>query len=333
MKVGKVVRLLELVGRLQSGRGANAAGLSQELGVSERTVFRDLETLREAGVPLVYDEQEQRHRIPINFYLPPTNFTPEEALALLVLCYELGDRSGLPFQSSARQAALKLESNLPTKLRAYVREVADAVQIRLASSSRAEGQEAVYLQLLEAVRNRQAVRIAYRSLSEQQAMVTKLQPYQLLFSRRSWYVVGRSSIHREARLFNLMRIDRLEPLEESFRAPARFTMDRFLRNAWHLIPESGPDREIVVRFEALVAGNVAEVLWHKTQRLVWLADGRLEFHATVSGIHEISWWILGYGDQAEVLQPPDLRELIARRVRNMLAKHEGPTSADSQPLG
>lgn len=322
MKVAKVVRLLELVARLQSGRGANAAGLARELGVSERTLFRDLETLREAGVPLVYDEQEQRHRIPINYYLPPTNFTPQEALALLVLCYELGDHSGLPFQSSARQAALKLESNLPTRLRSYVREVADAVQIRLASASSGEGREAVYLQLLEAVRTRRAVRIMYRSLSEQQALRTKLHPYQLLFSRRSWYVVGRSSVHREARLFNLVRIENLEPLDEEFQVPTRFTMDRFLRSAWHLIPEAGPDREIVIRFEAMVAGNVSEVLWHKTQRIAWLPDGRLEFRATVSGIHEISWWILGYGDQAEVLEPIDLRQLIATRARGMLRRYE-----------
>ena len=53
-----------------------------------------------------------------------------------------------------------------------------------------------------------------------------------------------------------------------------------------------------MHFEKLVAKNVAEVTWHKTQRLVWLDDGRLDFHVTVSGINEISWWILGYGDQA-----------------------------------
>ncbi|MGC3969741.1 MAG: YafY family protein [Pirellulales bacterium] len=323
MKVAKVVRLLELVARLQSGPGANSEGLARELGVSQRTIFRDLETLREAGVPLVFDEHEQRHRIPINYYLPPTNFTPQEALALLVLCYELGDSSGLPFQSSARQAALKLESNLPTRLRSYVREVADAVQIRLPAAGKADGHETVYLQLLEAVRMRRAVRITYRSLSEQQGFQTKLCAYQLLFSRRSWYVAGRSSLHREVRLFNLLRIENLETLEDSFKVPERFSMERFLRNAWHLIPEPGPDREVVVRFEPLVAGNVAEVLWHKTQRLTWLPDGRLEFRATVSGVREMSWWVLGYGDQAEVLEPADLRELIAERARSLLRRYEG----------
>ena len=76
MKVGKVVRLLELIGHLQAGRGSNAEGLAKELGVATRTIFRDLDTLKQAGVPLVYEESGQRYRMPTNYYLPPTNFTP-----------------------------------------------------------------------------------------------------------------------------------------------------------------------------------------------------------------------------------------------------------------
>ncbi|MCE9606209.1 MAG: YafY family transcriptional regulator [Planctomycetia bacterium] len=322
MKVGKVVRLLELIGHLQAGRGSNAESLARELGVASRTIFRDLDTLKKAGVPLVYEESEQRYRIPTNYYLPPTNFTPQEALALLVLCYQLGDRSGLPFQTSARQAALKLESNLPSKLRAYVHDLAEAVRIRLPQSGRTEGHESTYLELLDAVGSHRAVRISYGSLSEQSEITTKLLPYQLLFSRRSWYVVGRSSLHREVRMFNLTRIKKLESLEDKFRVPARFNMERFLRNAWHLIPEPGPDRQVLIRFEPMVAHNVAEVLWHKTQTIEWRDDGRIDFRALVSGLHEIAWWVLGYGDQAEVIEPPELREIVRDRARKMCAKYD-----------
>jgi proteasome accessory factor B len=291
------------------------------LGVAERTIFRDLETLREAGVPLVYDESEQRYRIPSNFYLPPTNFTPHEALALLVLCHELGNKQGVPFQASARQAALKLESNLPSRLRAFVKDLADAVRIRLPPSSPGDGHESTYQQLLDAVASRRSVRIGYRSLTEWRDISTKLSPYQLLFSRRSWYVVGRSSLHREVRTFNLLRITTLEQLNEPFKVPARFSMERYLRNAWHLIPDASNDQHVVVRFEKLVAQNVAEVLWHKTQRIEWLPDGRLDFHATVSGLSEILYWILGYGDQAEVLEPPELRERMRERTARMAQRY------------
>jgi proteasome accessory factor B len=49
----------------------------------------------------------------------------------------------------------------------------------------------------------------------------------------------------------------------------------------------------------------------------------MDFHVKVSGLGEISWWILGYGDQAEVLQPPALRKRIADRAEQMLSRYNG----------
>ena len=253
--------------------------------------------------------------------MPPTNFTPEEALSLLVLCHELGNDSGVPLMGSARTAAVKLESCLPTRLREQLREVTSALHIASGPVNPLTGCKPVYDLLLEAIASRRNVRILYRSLAEEKEIATRLSPYELFFSRRSWYVVGRSSLHRAKRTFNLGRILRIEPLEDRFQIPRGFSISRYLGNAWHMIPEKGPDREVVVRFDRLVAENVAEVNWHKTQRVVFRADGSADFHATVSGLNEISWWILGYGDQAEVLQPPELRQLVARRVKSMADKY------------
>ena len=171
---------------------------------------------------------------------------------------------------------------------------------------------------LAAITARRSVRITYRSLAEDKTICTRLDAYRLLFSRRSWYVIGRSSLHRGTRTFNLGRIDRIELLDDRYEIPQGFSVERYLRKAWHLIPESGPDREVVVRFSRKVAQNVAEVAWHKTQRLDFRPDGTLDFHVTVSGLGEISWWILGYGDQAEVLQPAELRKMIAAHAGRML---------------
>ena len=179
----------------------------------------------------------------------------------------------------------------------------------------------MYDLLLAAIASRRNVRIRYRSLAEETEIVTRLSPYELFFSRRSWYVVGRSSLHRAKRTFNLGRIVRIEPLEDRFQVPRGFSIARYLRNAWHMIPEKGRDREVVVRFDRLVAQNVAEVNWHKTQRVVFRDDGSADFHVTVSGLQEISWWILGYGERAEVLEPPELRGLIAQHAARMAEKY------------
>ncbi len=238
-------------------------------------------------------------------------------MALLVLSHELGDESGLPFLGPARSAAVKLESSLPARLRDQLREVTAALHIHAPPSNRLTGCKPVYEQLLDAAATRRNVRIRYESLAEDKQIVTRLSPYGLFFSRRSWYVVGRSSLHRAKRTFNLGRVLQIEVLDDHFETPRGFSIERYLGNAWHMIREKGRDREVVVRFSRLVAKNVAEVHWHKTQRIEFHDDGTADFCVKVSGLNEISWWILGYGDQAEVLRPPELRRMIADRAKRM----------------
>ena len=310
------------MGLLQAGKGHNATALSKQCQVSRRTIFRDLDVLRQAGVPLMLDEVQGSYRIPGTYFLPPTNFTAEEALAVMILCYEMGSNSRLPFLEAAHSAALKLESSLPNRIRDRLREATAAVQISMQPGSRLSGHTAIYQQLLSCIATRRAVHLDYDSFSDQKPLQLKLSPYRLLFSRHSWYVIGRSALHREVRTFNVGRIRQLIVLNESYQIPRGFNLERYLGNAWHLIPD-GPDQEVVVRFSPLVARNVAEVVWHKTQRVETREDGSLDFRVRVAGIREISWWILGYGDQAEVLKPAPLRELIAQRAGRLAKLYNG----------
>jgi proteasome accessory factor B len=308
---------------LESGTDQTTATLAKACGVGRRTIFRDLESLREAGVPLEFDREAQRFSIAKAFFLPPMNFTAQESLALLALAAEIGRYKQLPFCDAIYTAAMKLEGNLPAPLRREVRRMTKSIRFRLDKVAHLSGKAGIYEQLVEAIKKRHAVEIHYDSFTEWETIATKLRPYQLLFSRRSWYIIGRSSLHREVRIFNVARILTLKQLDESFTFPKSFDVAEYLGNAWHLIRDGSQDSHIVLRFKPLVAGNVAEVIWHKTQRLRFLDDGSLEFRATVSGLNEIAWWILGYGDQAEVIRPARLRRLIAQRARNMAAMYNG----------
>jgi predicted DNA-binding transcriptional regulator YafY len=282
-----------------------------------------LQTLRDAGVPLEFNAKAQRYFIRSTSLVPPTEFNAEEALTLVALATELGRNQGLPFYDAAYNAALKLQHSLPAPLQQGVRRIVRAITIRPTRPGYLTGKAGIYQQLVAAIEKRRVVQVDYESLTEWEDITTKLRPYQLLFSQHSWYVIGRSSLHREVRNFNLARIQSLETLAEKFVIPRSFDLDRHLGNAWQLMNSPGRDSHVAVRFKSLVARNVAEVNWHKTQRTKFLPDGSMVFHVTVSGLSEIAWWILSYGDQAEVLQPARLRQLIAQRAKNMAAIYNG----------
>jgi proteasome accessory factor B len=326
MNVKRITRLLQLLQLLQSGSGQNADGLAKACGVSRRTAFRDIEALRAAGVPVAFDDEHDRYSIPGTYFLPPINFTPEEALSLVALANEMGRSDRLPFYEPAQRAARKLEDSLPAALRQELKQIARAIQIQPMPVSPLASKHAFYQQLVDARSRKRVVRIEYDSLTEWEAIRTKLRPYQLLFSRHSWYVIGRSTLHGEVRTFNLSRITSLETLDEKFVLPRGFSLDRHFGNAWQLIPGDGADDHVVIHFKPLVARNVGEVIWHKTQQLEFQPDGSLVFRAQVSGLHEIMWWILGYGDQAEVHEPTELREMVARRAKALAAVYNGAAS-------
>ncbi len=269
-------------------------------------------------MPLKFDAKTERYSS-IEWLLPPVQLTTDEALTLFGLADEFGRQNKLPFYGAASNAARKIEQTLPKPLRREVAPRARAIEIQSVQLNETVGKKAYFGQLIEAIVRKTAVDLVYESLTECETIETQLQPYRLLFSQHSWYVLGRSSMHREVRTFNIDRIASLVPLRKKFVVPKSFSLEKHFRNAWHMIPANGPDSHVVVRFSSFVARNVAEVRWHKTQRTEQLADGSLEFRAIVSGLNEICWWILRYGDQAEVLQPARLRRMIAQRVQNMAA--------------
>ena len=82
MKDKRITRLVRLLPMWQDGRGQNSSGLAKAFGVKPRTIFRDLETLRAAGVPLEYDPAAQRYSIPRGTFGPPADLTADEALSI-----------------------------------------------------------------------------------------------------------------------------------------------------------------------------------------------------------------------------------------------------------
>jgi proteasome accessory factor B len=128
-------------------------------------------------------------------------------------------------------------------------------------------------------------------------------------------------MHQEVRTFNVVRIKSIESLREKYSIPRSFDLRRHFGSAWNMIPGYGRDNHVIVRFKQLVAQNVAEVQWHDRQWTRYMSDGSLEYHVMVSGLDEIVWWIIGYGDQAEVIRPIRLRRLVCQRAKNMVAMY------------
>lgn len=321
---GRLLRLLRLLELLQSGPLYSAADLAEETGVTRRTIFRDLQLLKKAGLQLRYDEERQGYALPPRTFLPPADLTVDETLSLLNLAMQLGGEPGIPFQDSAQAAAQKLLMNLPGPIRREVGELPATIVVRQDAHNPLRIAHDDFRFVLGAYRQRRKIQLRYDSLFEGREIETVVKPYGIFFERRSWYFIGYSTMHRGIRTFNVGRIVRGELLESPFRIPKWFKLESHFGKAWRFI--RGETRyDVVIRFSSKVARNVAEVRWHETQRIDWNEDGTIDFRVRVDGLSEIQWWILGYGDEAEVLEPEDLRDELRKRIETMRQKYRLPT--------
>ncbi|MCA9004684.1 MAG: WYL domain-containing protein [Planctomycetaceae bacterium] len=318
MVAGRIHRLLRLIALLQSGRVYNSAQLASECEVSRRTVFRDLKTLQEAGIYVLYDDDKQGYLLPWRTIVPFKDLTFEEVLALFVLSQDL-DKTivGLPLDGIARSASAKILSSLPDTLRDQVIEAAQSVSIWLTPCNPSIRNELHYKTILKAVTAKQNVRIHYDCPKEQKTVSTMLSPYHMLYSNREWFVVGRSSVDRGIKVFPILKIIKSELLDERFKKPSRFKLDRYVGNTWDPVRQSSRTVSVKIRFHSDAAQAVSHISWDPSQEIRKLKGGTIEFRARVSNPDQMTDWLLSFGNQAEVISPPSLRKLVKTRISEM----------------
>lgn len=316
MKLGRISRIVRILTMLQSGQNYSADEFASLLGVSRRTFFRDMKELEAIGVPYHFNTKTGGYRLDPEYFLPSVDLTLQEALSLLLLVHKGRNHLPLPFKNSALLAGLKVENNLPAEIRRYCSASLAGVSIKPDRHAPMEVLDRVFAQLQEAIRRTRKVKMTYNSLYEAEQIDLTLCPYHLFYNHRAWYVVGLSSLHDTVRTFKLNRIETLELQTDMFITGPKFDLADYLGKAWSMIPE-GRLYHVRLRFAPKVAQNVSEVRWHCTQKMAWNDDGSLTMEFRVDGLGEISWWILGYGDQVEVLAPAALRKQTAATAKRM----------------
>jgi proteasome accessory factor B len=174
-----------------------------------------------------------------------------------------------------------------------------------------------FAQIQKAIAKKNKVSMRYHSFFEGQIIDVELCPYHLMYNRRAWYVLGFSDLHKSVRTFKLNRIRELKSTEKYFVGGESFDLRDYLGRCWSMMPE-GKIYNIKLRFLPMVANNVAEVQWHSTQKVTHSSDGSATIEFRVDGLREITWWILGYGDQVQVLAPKALQNKVLETAKNMI---------------
>lgn len=329
MSTHRIHRLLRLITILQGGGASSVQDLIAKLGVSRRTLFRDLKVLELAGIPC-YHEPRVGYRLGRSFFLPPINLSVPETLGLMLLGKEASARSGWPLLPDALAAINKLTATVPEPIRTACAGLMSHVSIDPGATEYDDSQTRFYTDLERCIDEGRACRFTYKSPVEEDAFTCRLEPYALHFVTRSWYVFGKTDVHKEVRVLKLSRIKDLRVLDSLFVRPKQYTVEKKLGSAWQLIPE-GKTYRVELEFSPKVATNVSEVRWHASQSQQVLPNGCCRMSFVVDGLGEIAWWVCGYADQVVVLNPPELRKRVRAMFESALAGYDKPNAGKRWP--
>jgi predicted DNA-binding transcriptional regulator YafY len=310
-KHDRLIRLMRELALFQAQpRGLTSAQIAQKMEISQRQAQRDIVALEsEYQVPFV--KQGTRWTLIEGYFLPPVNFTLPEAMAMVVgarLMWRYADRAN-PFAQAAYE---KLAAVLPAPMKEPVMEVADG----LADKPEDGAWTKVFAALTTAWAERRKVRINYTkedgSSSERVVWPLFIEPTP---AAHSLYLIAYDEKRRAPRNYRLDRISSVVVLDSRFSPPLGSSLRKLLGHAWGIWTSDHPV-EVVLLFTPRVAARVIATTWHESQEVRKLSDGGIELRLVIAETTEIRPWILGWGEECQVLAPLQLR----RSIRTELMK-------------
>ena len=233
--VGRVARLIRLIGLLRNTNQALSVDqLAARLGVSRRTIFRDLKLMQQAGV--VYSAVHgQGYRIDDDTFTARLDLGPVEVLGLMLLAKLAEAAPNQPMFGPAVSAIGTVLAQLPAAARTVYDDLMSSVSISPSAVDFSHHDDEHYRSLEYCIEERKVCRVVYDQVDPKTRLNTKVQPLHLHFYKRACYLLDFSEQHDEVRMFKLARIVELETTEEDF-APFAFSIENYLDDAWGIIP-------------------------------------------------------------------------------------------------
>jgi predicted DNA-binding transcriptional regulator YafY len=311
-------RLLAIVLELQARGRQRAEDLAATFEVGKRTIYRDIQALCEAGVPVI-STPGQGYSLLEGYFLPPLRFTPDEALILLLGGDVMAHSFDAEYRAAAQSATRKIAGALPEPLREEVRALQESFRYVGHSAGERPREGAMLRQLRRAILGRHGVRFHYHARHGQDEAgaysTREADPYGLVFYLGAWHMTGFCHLRQDIRHFRVERMQQLAVLPRTFTRPPGFKLQH----------RDGEDqRGLVVR--ALFDLSIAE--WVRESPSFFavseeLRDDGLLITLRVRHEREVLQWLLGWGARVRVLEPESLRALLADEAEKILRNYGG----------
>lgn len=218
----RLARLTAIITQLQAKRIVTARAIAEKHQVSIRTVYRDIRTLEQSGIPIVTVEGKG-YSMMEGYKLPPVMFTEQEANALITAEQIISKNKDQSLADYYKSAIEKIKSILKHPQKDKTELLSERLQIR--TNSEAEKTSNYLIQLQSAITNYQIIDLEYFSL-QQKRTNRKIEPFALIHTQENWILIAFCRLRNDFRAFRLDCMQHISILKDCFE-PHKITLEEF----------------------------------------------------------------------------------------------------------
>lgn len=303
----KMERLIAIITILAERKRIGAKELAEMFEVSKRTIYRDIETINLAGIPVFSTPGAQGgFQIIDQYKIDKKVFTTSDIVALLMGVESL---SALPINQEMLPTLAKLKALIPHEANQEIQNRSTQISIDLTPWIESKPIQFFFDILKDALEKRVEVAFTYSDQHNKKSS-RKIEPYRLILKETSWYVQGYCQTRKDFRLFKLSRMSDLKTTSSSF-------SPRELPAQHNSFSQKAIEQQIPVKLKISKA-VMDQIMDHCNENCI-LEEGDSYFIVQIPFIPGPFAYsaILSFGDQCECLEPQEFRQEIARQVRSL----------------
>ncbi len=313
--MNRIDRVTAILIQLQSKRVVKAQEIADRFSISLRTVYRDIKTLDEAGIPIL-GEAGVGYSIMEGYRLPPVMFTREEATAMLTaekLVEKLTDAST---QATYQEAMFKIKAVLRLTERDHIESMGQHIEVVESPYFSKTKAETAYLQnILRAISERSVVNIDYFAEHSQEQSNRNIEPVGIFFMGRYWYLIAYCHLRKDYRTFKVDHIRYLSitaiPFDKEHPSLKSFLSKVSREKELHTL---------VIHVEKSVLKWLGEQKYYHGFVSQKEKDGMMELTFLTGSLEGFARWYLLFGEQAKIIKPLQLKELVRGHINTLSKK-------------
>ena len=319
MRGDQPIRQWKIVSLLSGRTGRKLDQLKAELDVTKRTIQRDIDVLEAAGLPLLSESREGTvywRLMDASKESGELSFTLAELMALYFSRDLLHVLHGSPMQSALDSALEKIGAKLPASGHDLLRRLKQQTAVSVTGWKDYTKSSKTIEALNRAMRRQLTIRILHKPLKAPETRTRTVDPYRLWYTGGALYLVAYDHLKRDVRTFAVERTSSVTTTNQRFTVKEGFDFEAFTRTAF---PVHGGEPQLVrIRFSPEQASYVMERHWHDSQRFIPQDDGGVIMELQVGNLWEVKRWLIGWGADAQVLEPSELVETIKITAGSLL---------------